>query len=193
MTLIGLTGYAGSGKDTVASILVEQHGFKRYAFADKLRELCLAVDPEIFIGSSATHGDITWRLGDLVGTYGWDHVKRTYPEVREMLQRVGVWHRENVSPDFWVNLLHDQMSAEGHPEHVVITDVRFENESDYVRRNCGHVVRINRLGVGPVNGHESEKLDFEASFSIRNDAKVIGPLRDSVSDLVWLLNLEGAA
>ena len=36
--VIGLTGYAQSGKDTVASILVEKYGYRRIAFADKIRD-----------------------------------------------------------------------------------------------------------------------------------------------------------
>mgnify|MGYP006283771541 FL=1 len=35
--IIGLTGYAQSGKDTVASLLVEHYGYERVAFADKIR------------------------------------------------------------------------------------------------------------------------------------------------------------
>jgi dephospho-CoA kinase len=37
--IIGLTGYAQSGKDTVANILVENYGYQRVAFADPIRAL----------------------------------------------------------------------------------------------------------------------------------------------------------
>lgn len=188
MTLIGLTGYAGSGKDTVAEILVREHGFKRYAFADKLRELAYALNPHVQETEELYGSD----LQTLVDLYGWDWTKRAYPAVREMLQRVGVWHRENVSPDFWVNLVHDQISADWHHENVVITDVRFENESDYVRRNCGHVIRVMRPGVGPVNDHESERLAFVPDFQVLNDTDK-QTLGDRVGDIVWLHGLEGAA
>ncbi len=41
LNLIGLTGPAGSGKDTVADFLVARHGYTKLAFADKLRaEIC---------------------------------------------------------------------------------------------------------------------------------------------------------
>lgn len=37
--LVGLVGRAGAGKDTVAEVLVARHGFRRMAFADKLKEI----------------------------------------------------------------------------------------------------------------------------------------------------------
>ncbi len=43
--IIGLTGYAQSGKDTVANILVERYGFTRVAFADKIREFLYETNP----------------------------------------------------------------------------------------------------------------------------------------------------
>ena len=41
--IIGLSGYAQSGKDTVANILVQHYGYKRVAFADKIRECLFAL------------------------------------------------------------------------------------------------------------------------------------------------------
>ena len=45
--VIGLTGYAGSGKDTLANILVEEYGFTRIAFADKTKEFLYDLNPGI--------------------------------------------------------------------------------------------------------------------------------------------------
>lgn len=162
--LIGLTGYSGSGKDTVAEILVREHGFVRYAFADKLRELLLAADPFIYSEWWGTHRP----LSEIVDEDGWDVAKRDYPGVREALQRVGVWHRENISEDFWVRLVKDQITHEQLTSGVVVTDCRFSNEAAWVRSWGGSVMRVTRPGVGPVNGHCSEKLDFEADHELHN-------------------------
>jgi dephospho-CoA kinase len=43
--IIGLSGYSRSGKDEVAKILVEDYGFTRIAFADKIRELLYEMNP----------------------------------------------------------------------------------------------------------------------------------------------------
>ena len=45
--IIGLSGYARSGKDAVAQVLVSEFGFKRVAFADPIRDLLYEMDPKI--------------------------------------------------------------------------------------------------------------------------------------------------
>ena len=64
--IIGLTGYARSGKDTVASILVEDYGFTRVAFADPIRDLLLKINPILENG---------YRLGEHVKEFGWELAK----------------------------------------------------------------------------------------------------------------------
>jgi dephospho-CoA kinase len=49
MQLIGLSGYARSGKDEAAKVLIEEFGFKRIAFADKLRDFLYALDPIVAV------------------------------------------------------------------------------------------------------------------------------------------------
>ena len=43
--MIGLTGYAYVGKDTLAGLLVRSHGYHRLGFADPLKAMLLALDP----------------------------------------------------------------------------------------------------------------------------------------------------
>ena len=43
--IIGLTGYAQSGKDTVAQVLVDNYGFNRVSFADPIRKLLYETNP----------------------------------------------------------------------------------------------------------------------------------------------------
>jgi hypothetical protein len=76
--IIGLTGYAQSGKDTFASILVEKYGYSRIAFADKIRDFLYGINP--MVGCSPTG-----YLQDLVNLVGWDKAKQE-PQVRRLLQ-----------------------------------------------------------------------------------------------------------
>jgi len=89
--IIGLSGYAQSGKDTVADVLVKEYGFERVTFADPIRKILYAIDPKIN-GNS---------LVELVDDYGWDIAKKN-PEVREMLQHLGYSARVHIYQDIWI-------------------------------------------------------------------------------------------
>lgn len=161
--LVGLTGYAGAGKDCAAAGLIAA-GWTRQAFADPVRSMALAIDPMV---SHAGDAESCRRLTELVADYGWDHTKRI-PEVRRFLQRLGTDAvRAHLGEDAWV-LAFDR--ARNRSVDVVATDVRFPNEAEYIVRNGGIVIRIDRPGVGPVNDHESEDIDaIDADATVVND------------------------
>lgn len=145
--IIGLTGYAQSGKDEVAKILVEQYGYTRIAFADPIRELLYKTNPMLKEG---------YRVQGLVDAYGWDKVKVDYPEARDLLQRLGVAARELFGNDFWIKQSLNGLKLFGE-ENYVFTDVRFPNEAVAIRGyDNAQVWRIRRNGVLPVNQHSSE-------------------------------------
>jgi hypothetical protein len=144
-SVIGLTGYAQSGKDTVASILVEKYGYTRIAFADKIRDFLYGINP--MVGCSPTG-----YLQDLVNLVGWDKAKQE-PQVRRLLQDLGISARDLISEDIWVTAALSSVSKD---QRVVITDVRFENEAAMIKSMGGQLWRIKRSGVGPVNDHVSE-------------------------------------
>ena len=144
--IIGLTGYARSGKDTVANILVENYGYTRVAFADKIRELLYETNPQV--GST--------RLQALVSEYGWD-VAKSSPEVRHLLQELGVGARKVFGESFWVHEAMKTMLNDPRPDlNYVITDVRFFNEADMIKANQGQLWRVERPGITAVNNHVSE-------------------------------------
>ena len=141
--IIGLTGYAQSGKDSVAKVLMENYGFQRVAFADKIRELMYEMNPDY-------HDTL---LQQVVDRFGWDEVKKD-PAVRRMMQNVGVGARKLFGDNFWV---HQAMTsiANANP-NIVVTDVRFINEADTLKTNGAQLWRVKRTGVEAVNGHVSE-------------------------------------
>lgn len=147
MTIIGLTGKAGAGKDTVGEFLVQQHGFTRFAYADVLKRAALHVDPLIFE---------TERLSDVVREHGYDFAKRAFPEVRRFLQEMGLAMRQ-VYPEVWLMPL-DRLHAED--VDIVVTDVRFDNEAAQVIDLGGEVYLIDRPGLyvdESAAGHASER------------------------------------
>lgn len=165
--IVGLIGYAQSGKDTVASRLVDACNFKRYAFADNLRKALYKLNPVL-----SQYGDGTpIRLAHHVDAVGWERAKKT-AEVRRLLQEYGSTIRE-IDEWFWVRPVMNAINE--HNRLSVITDVRFPNEAKAIRDAGGMLVRVVRPGVGPVNGHVSETAldDTPADRTIRNDGSLI--------------------
>lgn len=159
--IIGLSGYARSGKDEAAKVLVEEFGFKRVAFADKLREFLYVLNPDI----RSESGYDVWDVQGVIDHYGWDGYKEgEYAQpIRQYLQRLGTEAGRQVLWDsIWIDAaLHDVNQF----DNIVVTDCRFPNEAGAIRERGGMVWRINRDGVGPANDHPSEtSLDNYPDF-----------------------------
>lgn len=166
--IVGLAGYATSGKDTVASMLVKNRGFVKIAFADLLRQAVRALNP-IVAYQSLFPTEI--RVRDALVAYGYDESKVKFPEYRRLLQAMGTEvGREIFGEDFWVDYTMRKVhSLEAN--FVVIPDVRFFNEAQAIRNTGGEVIRIDRLRTTAVNEHISEHaLDtYTFDFTIDND------------------------
>ncbi len=145
--IIGLTGYAQSGKDTVAKILVENYGYTRIAFADKIRDFLYETNPMF----DAIAGEPMF-VKNKVDRDGWEEAKKS-PHIRRLLQNSGVAARKLFGEDFWVKQALKDIKF---GENYVLADVRFENEADEIKFTGGQIWRIKRLGIEPVNSHLSE-------------------------------------
>lgn len=147
--IVGLSGYARSGKDTVGGFLVES-GFVRIAFADKLKKLVTTFWP----------GILDPHDGD------WERAKAD-PAIRVLLQTVGQGARDVLSDNVWV----DAALGGCLPEDVVVTDLRYPNEARRIKDLGGLIVRIERPGIGPANNHSSEiaMASWRFDLLIQND------------------------
>ena len=164
--IIGLSGYARSGKDTAADRLVEAHMFTRYSFAAPMKDAMYKLNPIVHSDSIGN-----FRYKDLVDSYGLDEAKDSHPEIRRLLQVFGTEvGRDMFGNNFWVDLALNSIIE----DNVVISDVRFKNEADAIKSAGGKVWRINRHGVGPVTNHSSEiDLDsYNFDYIIDNDYSV---------------------
>lgn len=194
--LIGLCGYAGSGKDAAAAFLTglpDGHPdgpWERVAFADAVRAGLLALDPSVAVRQVEVDNDndgepsidfVPVRLSEYIEICGgWDEAKKS-AEVRRLLQRYGTEAgREIHGADCWVSIVENKSIYVGC--RVVITDVRFQNELDMIRRRGGIIVRISRPGIGPKNDHVSERLvgEITADADIVNDGGL-----DELRAKVW--------
>ena len=182
--VIGLTGYARSGKDTVGAMLVDLYGYQRKAFADTLRDALYRLNPLIVNTST---GD--WEeLQSLVDDVGWERAKsylsNSYDGPRALLQRLGTEvGREMFGENFWVD--QTMKTVDASPQRFVITDVRFPNEGRAVIDRGGWVVRVERPGVEATNTHASETAmdDWQYDHVIEND----GSLTDLQARVMELL------
>jgi hypothetical protein len=167
VTVLGLSGYARSGKDTAADYLVDSYGFTKMSFADPMKKALITLDPMIDFGEGRAYLSQAIRVG-------WDELKKISTEIRPLLQRMGTEIGRNMwGEDFWVDAAINSI-PDG--SKVVFADVRFPNEARAVKELGGQVWRVERNGVGPANSHVSEtaldgyKFDkvFDNSSSIED-------------------------
>jgi dephospho-CoA kinase len=144
--IIGISGYARAGKDTVAKILVEEYGYSRIAFGDIIRSAVYRLNPLV------TYDGM--RLAHLVDLEGWEIAKEV-PEVRRLMQVMGTEvGRELIDPQIWVELT---LSNQKPNDKIVIPDVRFQNEAEEIKYRGGQVWRVSRIDKdSPINSHRSE-------------------------------------
>lgn len=172
--IIGLSGAPRSGKDSIAEILVQEFsGWYRIAFADRLRECVLALDP--YVG----YGEV--RIAGLVEEIGWDAAKEAFPEVRRLLRYMGTEVvRDLIEPNYWVDYAMQEIR---HWRNAVVTDVRFWNEAEAIKKESGFVVEVIRPGT-EISEHRSDNdlADWSFDYTLRNDRDIKG-LSRSVNEM----------
>jgi hypothetical protein len=175
--ILGLTGPAGSGKDSVASILEDQYGFVAIAFADPLRDMLLTL---------AEHVDVdgAWLVEPALKEHPLPVLGASY---RELAQGLGTeWGRRLVREDFWISIAaHKLRQALAGGDNVALVDVRFPNEAAWLAEQGGTLVRVLRPGVRAVRPHESEHHThhLHADHVLPNDSS-LGALEHRIDVLL---------
>jgi len=145
--IIGVCGFIGSGKDTIADYLTNFHGFRRESFANSLKDAVAYV-------------------------FGWDRtmLEGRTKQAREWREQVDPWWAErlnmpNLTPrwvlqywgtevcrrafhdDIWIASLENKLRNS--KDDIVISDCRFPNEIKSIKDAGGIVIRVKR-GDDPV-------------------------------------------
>lgn len=140
--IIGICGFIGSGKDTVADYLVNFHEFRRESFASTLKDAVASV-------------------------FGWDRtlLEGRTKEAREWREQVDLWWAERLDmptltprwvlqywgtevcrkgfhDDIWIASLENKLRNS--KDHVVISDCRFPNEISSIKNAGGQIVWVQR-------------------------------------------------
>lgn len=164
--LIGLAGLKRSGKSTVAGML-RDYGFVEHSFAAPIRNAVadiLGVSLE-FLEECKEH--VIPALG---------------VTARSMMQTLGTeWGRRMVNDRLWLVSMAGRIAG----VDAVISDVRFDNEAEFIRQRGGKVVRVDRPGSDRADDHASEAGISESlvDYVIHNDGD-LAALADKVRILV---------
>lgn len=174
--IIGLVGYIGSGKGTVRDILVKDHGYHGFAFADALKD---AVSTIFLWPRDLLEGDTILSRDFREKVDPWWSEKFGYEVTpRLILQKMGTEAcRHGISDNIWITALEKRIQGY---DDVVISDVRFPNEIDFIRSAGGVIVRVKR-GADPSpeqlkNLHISETAwnAYNPDYVILNDKDIEG-------------------
>ena len=141
--IIGLVGWIGSGKNTVADILSSQHNYKKDSFAAPLKD----VTANIFNWPRKTlEGDTdhSRHFRECVDPYWANKLQIKNFTPRLALQIVGTeLFREHFHPKIWLDSLEHRYIASGSTP-TVITDCRFRNELAFIKQMGGFTIRVKR-------------------------------------------------
>jgi hypothetical protein len=138
--IIGIVGFAGSGKSTVAKALVNNYGFSERTFAGPLKDACAAIfgwPRHLLEGDTQESREFREKQDDF-----WTQQLGYTVTPRHILQVVGTEvFRLTLDPNIWINSL--RKSIQEPAKNYVITDVRFTNELDFIRSMGGFIVEVD--------------------------------------------------
>ena len=169
--IIGVVGFIGSGKGTVGDILEREHGYKKFAFADALKD--------------AVAGIFLWPRGLLEGDTNasrafrervdpwWSHKFGYEVTPRLILQKFGTEAcRHGIADNIWIAALEKRIHGY---DDVVITDCRFPNEIDFIRSAGGILIRVKRGDdpspeqISKMHISETAWNNYDPDFVIHNE------------------------
>lgn len=162
MTIIGLCGFKGSGKDTIADYLVEKKGYVKVAFADfirnALKELFNWTD-EAFSPENKEQVDPYWgvtprKMCQEIGTEFLRFHCKDFISLDFTLPNgepyQGTFHIKRINQNI-IKLLDEN-------KNIIFSDIRFQDELDYIKKLGGIIIRVNRPQntQNEFSGHISE-------------------------------------
>lgn len=160
--IIGISGKAGSGKDTAAKmleVLYANPDISYKDFADKRYKNFADIQIVHFADSLKETAQVLFRIGEWE-TNTQEGKKTTInwigKTVRELLQGIGQGLRDAIDFDLWVKILFANTEDWS---NYIIADVRYPNEVKAIKERNGILLRIDRKGAGAGNHSSETALD----------------------------------
>ena len=205
--IIGLTGLAGAGKDTVADTLVTHAGFRKIAFADALR---LEVAGAFNLGDQM--GILTdretkeqpcnalrfsrcneMRFIEVMydkhsgeqPDFDYDEWSATPRSPRNVMQWWGTEYRRAEQEHYWATKVAIRISQclPGGQDRWVITDCRFPNEARAIRSIGGELWQVVRPAHASVEGNHASQNDgsnFKPEAVLLNGSTIPGLMHSTL-------------
>lgn len=140
--IIGIAGFIGSGKDTIADYLITFKGFRRMSYAEPLKDAISAIfgwDRELLEGTTKYSRE--WR--DQVDPWWAERLDIKHLTPRWVLQQWGTEvGRRAFHDDIWIASIENKLRSV--KDNIVISDCRFPNELKSIKRAGGITIRVNR-------------------------------------------------
>ena len=212
--LLGFGGLSESGKDTAADYLVKTRGFAKVNMSEPIDAALYALNPIIRarLEPQRTAGRmwgwilgrrpriITERYQEIRDAVGYTAAKRI-PEVRTLLQRIGVKVGRNImGDDVWVNIAArsiQKLRDDGIP--ICVSGIRFTDEQSLITRLGGTLVWVDRPGWVPEGSSGTSKditevsLDSSCFHLILGNTGAVADLEASADRLINQLESRVAA
>jgi len=161
--IIGVCGFIGSGKDTIADYLTNFHGFRRESFANSLKDAVSMVfgwDRTMLEGRTKQARD--WR--EQVDPWWAERLNMPHLTPRWVLQHWGTEVcRNGFHDDMWIASLENKLRNS--KDDIVISDCRFPNEIKSIKDAGGIVIRVKR---GPEPEWYRDAADMNAGEHCMN-------------------------
>jgi dephospho-CoA kinase len=180
--LIGLTGKAGAGKDTVGNYLKANHNFQLASFAAPLKE-----GVKVMFGLDNTYLEHPLK-------------EEIIPDIekspRQLMQLLGTEYGRNlVHQNLWLILAKKKINEYfdlGY--NVCITDCRFDNEAEMITQDSGYIIEVRREESGTKFVHPSEAgiSPSLVDITIENN-RSLEELYRGIDDVMGKLRMEDSA
>lgn len=191
MKIIALTGPKGSGKDTVADLIVGHYQAQwktvhRLAFADPIKKMV----QHIFKLDNTSNKQYDRFKRSTLDVFDVDKIMCSV-EGRHVVREIGMLMR-NYDEKQFNNYIEDYFKSARFTNNnvFVITDLRFDNEYTMLRQWNANIVKIDRPGYH-YDGHITERGfdDHLVDFTINNQGSLLD-LTSSVQDLINTIEKE---
>lgn len=177
--IIGIVGFIGAGKGTITKHLVNKHNFKNESFAASLKDAVSSIygwNRELLEGE--TPASRVWR--EQVDTWWAEKLRRPNLTPRLVLQEFGTEVcRNHIHNDIWILSMERRLLSE--MSDIVISDVRFQNEIQIIKKLGGKIVRVRR-------GPEPEWFN-ELSEFMKNPTDDVLFVQDHIKGMMMKYNV----